>query len=122
MTPQRPAATVCCPRCADVPRRGWQDGFFDVPTPWGFLWYGQVQSVITLGTNGLITFGGKHLRNGGSEPTPCIGYCGRNENYGSHGTMFEFGVDGLLAPYWNDLNPCVSDNVCGGNGVPHICL
>jgi hypothetical protein len=28
----------------------------------------------------------------------------------------EWGIDGVIAPYWNDLNVCESGNVCGGNG------
>ena len=92
------------------------DGMFDVPLPFGFLWFGQVEDAVTVGTNGIMTFGANHLRNGGSEPIPCVDFCGRNERYGSHGARFEFGVDGLLAPFWNDLNPCSSGNVCNGNG------
>eukprot|EP01051_Picozoa_sp_SAG22_P008553 SAG22_NODE_658_length_8076_cov_4.575279_4_plen_300_part_00 len=49
------------------------DGMFDIPLPFGFLWYGQVEMTATVGTNGLITFGSNHLRNGGSEPIPCVG-------------------------------------------------
>eukprot|EP01048_Picozoa_sp_COSAG05_P025039 COSAG05_NODE_6176_length_1008_cov_0.973597_1_plen_214_part_01 len=33
------------------------DGWFHVNIPWGFPWFGKVEHKITIGTNGVITFG-----------------------------------------------------------------
>jgi hypothetical protein len=93
------------------------DGWVDVPLPFDFMWFGMPESTISVGTNGLITFGGAHLRNGASEPMPCMGLCDRGGNYGSHGDRFDWGVDGVIGVAWSDLNPCVAaDEVCNGNG------
>eukprot|EP01051_Picozoa_sp_SAG22_P008552 SAG22_NODE_658_length_8076_cov_4.575279_3_plen_989_part_00 len=101
---------------------GWpdDDGYFDVQLPFSFMWFGIPEDMISIGTNGLITFGGAHLRNGASEPIPCINFCERGQNYGSHASHHAFGVDGVIAPMWSDLNPCAGTggdaNICGGNG------
>lgn len=82
------------------------DGYIDVPLPFSFNWYGIMENTISIGTNGLITFGTGHLRNGGSEPIPCLsaGLCDGN-NYGSHANHADWGVDGVIAPFWADVNP-----------------
>ena len=47
----------------------WQgdDGWFDVKLPWGFMWYGKSEHTITIGTNGILTFGTPQYIYGGSE-------------------------------------------------------
>jgi hypothetical protein len=116
------------------------DGYMDLQLSFSFPWFGMTESFISIGTNGLITFGGDgddgtdhhHMPNGASEPVPCVDVCARNagESYsgfldpeaaadnvdGSLDGFEAFGIDGVLAPFWNDLNPCVDDNVCDGNG------
>ena len=70
---------------------------------------------------GLITFGGGHLPNGATEPMPCIDVCGRagEETYTTFNEGYDaFGVDGVIAPFWNDINPCVADNICGADDQP----
>ena len=61
------------------------DGYVDIQLGWSFPWYGETEGTISVGTNGMITFGEGHLRNGGSEPIPCVSenMCDGN-NYGSH--------------------------------------
>ena len=82
------------------------DGFVDVALPFAFSWFQMPQSTITIGTNGMASFGTAHLRNGGSEPIPCVNLCGNNDaNYGSHTSHADWGIDGVLAPFWADINP-----------------
>ena len=52
----------------------------------------------------MITFGDAHLRNGGSEPIPCVSanMCDGN-NYGSHADHADWGIDGVIAPFWADV-------------------
>ena len=33
------------------------DGWYDVDLPWDFRWYGRNENTITIGTNGVLTFG-----------------------------------------------------------------
>eukprot|EP01051_Picozoa_sp_SAG22_P008554 SAG22_NODE_658_length_8076_cov_4.575279_5_plen_631_part_00 len=110
------------------PFNSWSDddGWFAVDMPFAVPWFGVDESSLKIGTNGLITFGSNHLRNGASEPMPCLGFCGRNtgsygsNGYGSHGSNYDWGVDGVIAPLWSDINPCGGTdgpaNVCLGNG------
>eukprot|EP01043_Picozoa_sp_COSAG02_P059637 COSAG02_NODE_7637_length_2922_cov_6.155863_3_plen_414_part_01 len=79
------------------------DGFVDVSLPFTFMWYQQEEPAVTIGTNGMLSFGTAHLRNGGSEPIPCVNLCGNN-NYGSHANHADWGIDGVIAPYWADIN------------------
>eukprot|EP01043_Picozoa_sp_COSAG02_P006456 COSAG02_NODE_184_length_30545_cov_128.634402_1_plen_227_part_10 len=67
------------------------DGFIDVPLPFAFMWYQQEEPAVTIGTNGMLSFGTAHLRNGGSEPIPCVNLCGNN-NYGSHANHADWGI------------------------------
>ena len=67
----------------------------------------------------MITFGDAHLRNGGSEPIPCVSanMCDGN-NYGSHAAHADWGIDGVIAPFWADINPGSSiDGVAGEVGA-----
>jgi hypothetical protein len=91
------------------------DGWFDLDLPFSFPWYGLTENKISIGTNGVITFGSAHLANGGSEPIPSgsdgLGADGRHNGAACRGNdMVSCGglVDGLLAPYWADLNPSAS--------------
>eukprot|EP01046_Picozoa_sp_COSAG06_P033626 COSAG06_NODE_3445_length_5332_cov_5.351424_3_plen_1421_part_00 len=92
------------------------DGFLDVPLPFAFMWYQQDEYTVTIGTNGMISFGSAHLRNGGSEPIPCVNLCGNN-NYGSHANHADWGIDGVIAPYWADINPGSSMDGVDENGA-----
>ena len=47
------------------------DGWFHVDLPFDFHWFGQVERRITIGTNGVLTFGAGQLPYGSSEPVPC---------------------------------------------------
>ena len=83
------------------------DGWVHVTLPFYFHWFGEIENVITIGTNGLLTFGTGHLAYGGSEPVPC-----------AHGQSCDHGhrvkMDGVIAPFWCDLNP---DKARNGDGV-----
>ena len=92
------------------------DGTLDVDIPFDFMWYQQVENTFSIGTNGLITFGSDHLRNGGSEPIPCVNLCGNN-NYGSHANHADWGIDGVIAPFWADINPGSSLDGVDENGA-----
>jgi len=98
----------------------WQgdDGWFDVKLPWGFMYYGHGERTITIGTNGIITFGTPQYIYGGSEPVPCHG-SSRCSDGKSHG----IGVDGVIAVLWTDLDPTTNtpdaQNQCGNRD--HMC-
>jgi hypothetical protein len=92
------------------------DGYLDVPLPFTFMWYQLEESMMSIGTNGVITFGSAHLRNGGSEPIPCVNLCAGN-SYGSHANHADWGIDGLIAPFWADINPGSSLDGVDENGA-----
>ena len=96
-----------CQRCHPS-----DDGWFDVVLPWTFTWYGVEERVISIGTNGLITFGTEHYMYGGTEPVPCRGeeHCGSSNGVG---------VDGLIAVFWTDLNPGQGGTVFYAVEHPH---
>jgi hypothetical protein len=80
-------------------QNSWEsdDGWFDVDiSAMGFNWYGTVENTISVGTNGVITFGSAHFMYGGSEPVPC---------QGEEESCSGLNVDGVLAVYWADINP-----------------
>ena len=82
----------------------WQsdDGWFDVDiSAMGFNWYGTVENTVSVGTNGVITFGTNHYKFGGSEPTPC---------QGGQASCSGLNVDGVLAVFWADINPGAADD------------
>ena len=99
------------------------DGYVDVPLPWTFPWYGVAENTITIGTNGMITFGTGHLRNGGSEPIPCLSadLCDGN-SYGSHANHADWGIDGVIAPFWADINPGSSLDGVDEDGAVYFML
>jgi hypothetical protein len=71
-----------------------------VPLPFDFPWYGESETTITVGVDGLITFGAVHPASGVSEPLPCAGECPGMD----YGDSTERGVDGVIAPFWADLD------------------
>ena len=74
------------------------DGFFEVPLGFTMPWYGNVEDIIHVGTNGYITFGSAHFPFGTSEPFP-------GDPTGP--------VDGVIGVYWADINPDPAVNVAG---------
>jgi hypothetical protein len=85
------------------------DGWYDVPLPFDFLWFGNVERMITVGTNGVLSFGSGHLPYGASEPCPCT--------YGDAACNHGAQMEGVIAPFWADLNPDVADGGAHGKGV-----
>ena len=50
------------------------DGWYHVDLPFDFNWFGATERIITIGTNGVLTFGTSQLPYGSSEPVrrcPC---------------------------------------------------
>ena len=88
------------------------DGWKHIDLPFNFPWYGNVETRITVGTNGVITFGDGQLPNGGSEPVPsgADGTQVRGRAGGAGGL-----IDGLIAVFWADLNPGAATG--GNDGV-----
>lgn len=100
---------------ADMWQGDVDDGWYDVPLGWTFMWYGLAERVITIGTNGLVTFGTPQLDFGGSEPVPCRAAseeCLRHQ-------LTRNGIDGLIAVFWTDLNPQTGGNVSYALQHPH---
>ena len=103
------------------------DGWFHVDLPFDFPWYGKVETQITIGTNGVITFGEGQLPNGGSEPVPsgADGEQVRGRDIADDGSGGL--IDGLIAVFWADINPAsatqttdgVFYQVFDGSGTPH---
>ena len=95
------------------------DGWFHLPLPFEFNWFGTPQRLVTIGTNGVLTFGTEQLPNGASEPVPCSwdgagvgsGRSGEGDgsngcvgnNYGGSGLRTGVSPDGVIAPFWADL-------------------
>ena len=44
------------------------DGWYHVTLPFDFNWFGATERIITIGTNGVLTFGTAQLPYGSSEP------------------------------------------------------
>jgi hypothetical protein len=99
------------------------DGWFHIDLAWDFHWFGLAERRITVGTNGVMTFGTAHLTNGASEPVPCMWVGGGaiqggqavdgclGVNYGSSGTNNGASPDGVIAPFWADLTTDNSEGV-----------
>ena len=112
------------------------DGWFHLDLPFDFNWFGTMERRITIGTNGVLTFGDDQLPYGDSEPVPCQ-WNGGGQGAGSAGcvqtggtadpaaagtTGAHYGVnsiEGIIAVFWCDLNPDASTNnvVAAGAGV-----
>lgn len=94
------------------------DGWFDLNLAaypawqYGFVFYGVAEKVITIGTNGLLTFGTNQFPYGDTEPIPCAGHskCADGSNYGHD-------VDGMIAVDWADLN---TDGLPSNRGVYYL--
>ena len=103
------------------------DGWKHIDLPFDFPWYGKVETTITIGTNGVITFGDGQLPNGGSEPVPsgADGEQVRGRDIADDGTGGL--IDGLIAVFWADINPATATQntegvfyqVFDGSGTPH---
>jgi hypothetical protein len=114
--PTQPPAAVACPAnyATELP-------FFDIAAtgaklldsstpesaeltlPFAFPWYGDSEATITVGVDGLVTFGAAPLPTSGiSEPLPCVGACEETDYNDDDETIR--GVDGMLAPFWADLD------------------
>lgn len=63
-----------------------------------FPWFGIDESVLSVGTNGVLTFGSAQFQYGSSEPVPCAG---QNACPGGGGGL---GVDGAIAVLWSDID------------------
>jgi hypothetical protein len=102
-------------RAHQIQHQEWQgigsdhsdDGWVDVPLEWTFMWYGLEESLISIGSNGLVTFGTPQLAFGGTQPVPCRGASDRCTLAAGGGG----GVDGLIAVFWTDLDPGESGTV-----------
>ena len=82
----------------------WQqnadDGWYQITLPFHFNWFGNDETAITVGTNGVITFGDSaQLPYGSSEPCPCS-YGDAACNTGE--------VEGVIAIFWCDLDPSIT--------------
>eukprot|EP01045_Picozoa_sp_COSAG04_P017509 COSAG04_NODE_1552_length_6377_cov_253.592959_5_plen_1239_part_01 len=69
------------------------DGYYDVTMSFVFPFYEYQETLISIGTNGYVTFGAAHYAWGNNNPIPSPAGA----------------VDGLVAPFWVDLNP----SACG---------
>lgn len=75
------------------------DGWYEINLQPGiFRWFGIEENILTVGTNGVLTFGAAQFQYGSSEPAPCAG------SDGCPGGGGGLGVDGALAVLWCDLN------------------
>ena len=70
------------------------DGYFVAQLGFSVSVYGVVESEITIGTNGYVTFGTEHFAYGNNEEIPFVTY-----------------VDGIVAPFWIDLDLSSSGEV-----------
>lgn len=89
----------------------------DVPFTVAAIPDGRNERTITVGTNGVLSFGTAQYMYGGSEPVPCHG-TSRCSDGGSSG----IGMDGVIAIFWTDLDPgketnCPQTHHCGGGGA-----
>ena len=92
------------------------DGWYHINLPFFINWYGTQESTVTVGTNGLLSFGNSHLANGASEPIPCVWdgsadggclgthYCSDCADNSAAGVGIGHGVDGVIAVFWCDLD------------------
>ena len=108
-------------RAVQIRTEDWQgsnhaadDGWVDVELEWTFTWYGLEERSISVGSNGLVSFGTPQLDYGGTEPLPCRGdACLHAQVNGQHS------VDGLIAVFWTDLHPGASGSVYYAVEHPH---
>jgi hypothetical protein len=70
------------------------DGYFVAELGFSVAVYDVVESTVTIGTNGYVTFGTEHFAWGNNQEIPFVSY-----------------VDGVVAPFWIDLNPSLGGEV-----------
>eukprot|EP01052_Picozoa_sp_SAG31_P009528 SAG31_NODE_502_length_14826_cov_5.474299_8_plen_824_part_00 len=88
-----------CGGCDHPADDGWFEIQLDRDDPARiFRWFGISENILTIGTNGVLTFGAAQFQYGSSEPAPCAG---TDRCPGGGGGL---GVDGALAVLWCDLN------------------
>ena len=63
------------------------DGWFHVDLPFPFYWFGSEERMVTIGTNGYLTFGDEQLPYGDSEPVPCQWIAGAGQGAGGIGCV-----------------------------------
>ena len=102
------------------------DGWFHLDLPFDFNWYGIAETTITIGTNGMLGFGQELLPYGDSEPVPCqwnggaqgagrggcVGYDPDAPDAAATGGHYGVEIDGIIAPFWADLNPGDATGAC----------
>lgn len=100
--------------------------WFQTDLPFSFEWFGKIEPRITIGINGVLTFGNDVLRDGGSQPVPCKwnggGHnsaaqdgCVQYGNAGDHyGSVPE--INGIIAVFW------MMDGGGNGEGVYYSAL
>ena len=102
------------------------DGWYHIELPFAFNWFGSIERTVTVGTNGVLTFGSAHMPNGASEPVPCAwedtsgdGAGCVGNNYGSQAGSIAAGSitppDGVIAVFWADLT--AAEQPTGQEGV-----
>eukprot|EP01052_Picozoa_sp_SAG31_P045870 SAG31_NODE_8549_length_1432_cov_0.758440_1_plen_311_part_10 len=114
------------------------DGWKDVDLPFDFHWFGRTERRITIGTNGVLTFGTNQLSCGASEPVPCgwntggdsvtLTCVGEQRSDERSGVCTNNGdpPDGIIAPFWADLDTSANRNSEGvyyqisTNDDPHL--
>eukprot|EP01048_Picozoa_sp_COSAG05_P011644 COSAG05_NODE_1111_length_5857_cov_6.789337_3_plen_419_part_00 len=107
--------TSTAANCIRIANEDWEqnsdDGWKHVDLGFYFRWFGRLENVITIGTNGVLSFGTGHLPHGGTEPVPCAtdDTCATYSN--DHVQM-----DGIIAPLWCDLDP-TGTLAAAGEGV-----
>ena len=84
-----------CGGCDHAADDGWYEINLETHV---FRWFGIEENILTVGTNGVLTFGVSQFQYGSSEPAPCAGTDGCPGGGGG------LGVDGALAVMWSDIN------------------
>ena len=89
------------------------DGWLGFEIPFAFPWYGLEETAMAIGTNGLIMFGTGQLQAQSSPiPSTLLSPAATDEN-----PQPAVGVDGLVAPFWADINPGSSLDGVDENGA-----
>ena len=74
------------------------DGWYHVTLPFDFNWFGITERIITIGTNGVLTFGTAQLPYGSSEPVCVAVIAGDCNPTVVHFLSGLFAIDILAAP------------------------
>ena len=78
------------------------DGWYEAALPFNFPYYGDVETLLYIGSNGYITFGTEHYPSGQTLPIPTAG--------GQRGGVV---VDEFVALFWADLDPSSGGQTSG---------